>query len=80
MPANMENATDLAIPPTVRCNQPIQLNSQKELPSQATDCYQIHRLIAKKKNMLIHNLQISMFSITREIKCINPFSQFLEKK
>ncbi|RDX97661.1 F-box protein, partial [Mucuna pruriens] len=34
MPADMENATDLAIPPTVRCNEPIQLNYQNELASQ----------------------------------------------
>ena len=39
MPADMVNATALAIPPTVTCKQPIQFNYQNELASKS---YLIH--------------------------------------
>jgi len=44
MPADMVNATGLAIPPTVTWKQPIQFNYQNELASEDIYSYLIHWL------------------------------------
>lgn len=69
MPADMENATDLAVPPTVTCKEPIQLNYQNELASQDIYCYLIRRLMTKN-GMMSQSTNFTVL-ITREIKCIS---------
>lgn len=62
MPADMENATDLAIPPTVRYNQPIQLNYQNELASQDI-INKFHCFDCKGNQMHKHEEQNTPFPI-----------------